>query len=155
METTLDTVTDEVQLVCFRLNQEEYAFNIMQVQEIIRLRDVTSVPNTKEYVEGIINLRGAIVPIVDMRRRFGLNQEDRTEQNRIVISHINGMIIGFIVDAVSEVLRISRRSVEPPPEAISGVQSQFIDGVGKLNEGQRMLIMVNLDSLMSDYARAA
>lgn len=117
---------DEAQLVCFRVDQEEYALDIMRVQEIIRLRDITSVPHTKIYMEGIINLRGTVVPVVDMRTRFGLSKADRTEQNRIVVVNISNKITGLIVDSVSEVIRMPRSQIEIAPTTVSDQTDNYI-----------------------------
>jgi len=154
-ETKKAKIADEIQVVCFRVNNEEYGFDIMRVQEIIRLREVTGLPQTKKFVEGIINLRGNVIPVVDMRKRFDMATSERNEQNRVVIVNVEGRITGLLVDAVTEVLRINKDQVEAPPAAVSGVDGRFFDGIGKLNGGKRMIVLIKLESLLSDVNIAA
>ncbi|MBF0315459.1 MAG: chemotaxis protein CheW [Oligoflexia bacterium] len=150
------TTNDEMQLVCFKIDHEEYAINIMKVQEIIRVNEITSVPKTKEYMKGIINLRGTVVPVVDMRTRFGLNALDDKEQCRIVVVSIDGKITGLIVDSVTEVLRVPKNQIEAPPASVANVDGKFIDGVGKFNEGKRIIVLINADCILAaDEAKAA
>jgi purine-binding chemotaxis protein CheW len=144
--------SDEIQLVCFKVNKEEYAVDIMKVQEIIRLREITSVPHAKNYMQGIINLRGTVVPVVDMRTRFGLGKMQAAESNRIVVVNIDGRVTGLIVDSVSEVLRVSRDLIEKPPTAVSGVEGKFIEGVGKLAQGKRIIVLVRVEALLVEAA---
>ncbi|MBF0208763.1 MAG: chemotaxis protein CheW [Oligoflexia bacterium] len=150
MEKVKDNRSDEMQLVCFKVDREEYAINIMKVQEIIRLNEITSVPKTKDYIKGIINLRGTVVPVVDVRTRFELNSLEDKEQCRIVVVNIEGKITGLIVDSVSEVLRVSKSQIETPPASVSNVDGEFIDGVGKLSNGKRIIILINADRILAD-----
>ncbi len=146
---------EEIQLVCFKVNNEEYGFDIMSVQEIIRLREVTGLPQTKNYIEGIINLRGNVVPVVDMRKRFDMEEGERSTQNRVIVVNIEGRTTGMIVDSVTEVLRIAKDQVEDPPRAVAGVDGRFFEGIGKLNSGKRMIILIKLESLLSEVTLAA
>ena len=142
---------DETQLVCFKVAQEEYGIHIMRVQEIIRIEEITSVPKAPAFVEGIVNLRGNVLPVIDMRTRFGLARDERTEQNRIVVVNIQGKTTGIIVDSVSEVLRMVRTHIEPPPTVLSGeTDRRFIEGLGKLNNGKRIIMLLNVDAILSD-----
>lgn len=142
---------DETQLVCFKVAQEEYGIHIMRVQEIIRIEEITSVPKAPTFVEGIVNLRGNVLPVIDMRTRFGLGRDERTEQNRIVVVNIQGKTTGVIVDSVSEVLRMVRTHIEPPPTVLSGeTDRRFIEGLGKLDNGKRIIILLNVDAILSD-----
>ena len=150
MEKTMDKSGEEMQLVCFRIDHEEYAVSIMKVQEIIRINEITAVPKTKDYMKGIINLRGTVVPIVDMRTRFGLTTPQNKEQCRIVVVNISGKTTGLIVDSVSEVLRVAKSQIEPPPASVANMDGKFIEGVGKLNEGKRIIVLINVDYLLSD-----
>ena len=143
-------IDDELKSVCFRIGHEEYALDIMRVQEIIRLREITRVPQSPDYVEGIINLRGVLVPVVDMRSRFGLERKERAEENRIVITTIRGKITGLIVDSVSEVIRLPRSDIEAAPSTAGGVEDRFIEGIGKLNGGKRVLILIRLEALLDE-----
>ena len=155
MEKEVDKSSEEMQLVCFKVDHEEYAVNIMKVQEIIRINEITAVPKTKEYMKGIINLRGTVVPVVDMRTRFGLKTPESQEQSRIVVVNISGKTTGLIVDSVTEVLRVSKSQIEPPPTSVANLDGKFIDGVGKFNEGKRIIVLINVDCLLSDEALKA
>ncbi len=141
---------EEVQLVCFYIGDEEYGINIMKVQEIIRVDQITSVPRAPEFIQGIVNLRGNILPVIDMRTRFGLSRTEITEQNRIVVVDICGKTTGLIVDSVSEVLRTTRSNIEAPPAAITNASSRFIQGVGKLNQGKRIILLIDADLILSN-----
>lgn len=138
-----------LQLVTFSIGEEEFGVNILKVQEIIRTMEITKVPRAPEFVEGVINLRGKVIPIIDLRRRFGLAPKAHDKNTRIIVIEINNIIVGFVVDAVSEVLRIPASTVEPPPPVVvAGVDSDYISGVGKLQD--RLLIMLDLDKLLSN-----
>jgi purine-binding chemotaxis protein CheW len=136
-----------LQLVTFNIGDEEFGVDILKVQEIIRTMEITKVPNSPVFVEGLINLRGRVIPIIDLRRRFNLAQRDHDNYTRIVVIEIHGMVIGFVVDSVSEVLRIPSNTVEPAPLIVSGIDSEYIKGVGKLEN--RLLILLELEKLLS------
>ena len=119
--TTNEATSTEQQLVSFDLATESYGVDIGAVREIIRLQEITNVPRTPEFVEGVINLRGKVIPVVDLRKRFGLPVGDQSAENRIVVVDIGGQDIGVIVDAVNEVLRIFTDSVEPPSSVITTI----------------------------------
>lgn len=148
MEETQKRQDDELlQLVTFSIGEEEFGVDILKVQEIIRTMEITKVPRAPEFVEGVINLRGKVIPIIDLRRRFGLSSKDHDKHTRIIVIEINNMIVGFVVDSVSEVLRIPAGTVEPPPPVVAGMESEYISGVGKLQD--RLLILLDLDRLLS------
>ena len=136
-----------MQLVTFSIDDEEFGVDILKVQEIIRTMEITKVPRAPEFVEGVINLRGKVIPIIDLRRRFGLVSRDHDKHTRIIVIDISNMIVGFVVDSVSEVLRIPSSTVEPPPPVVAGLESEYISGVGKLED--RLLILLDLDRLLS------
>jgi len=139
---------DLLQMVTFKIGEEEFGVDILRVQEIIRIMEITRVPKAPHFVEGVINLRGRVIPIIDLRRRFGLTAREHDKDTRIIVIEINNMIVGFVVDAVHEVLRIPADTVEPPPPAVmGGVDSEYIKGVGKLDD--RLLILLDLDRLLS------
>src|SRR5512141_2159412 len=104
-----------LQLVTFNISQEEYGVDILKVQEIIRTMEITKVPRAPDFVEGVINLRGKVIPIIDLRKRFDMDSRDHDSQTRIIVIELNNMIVGFVVDSVSEVLRIPASTVEAPP----------------------------------------
>ena len=138
---------DLLQLVTFSIGSEEFGVDILKVIEIIRTMEITKVPKAPAFVEGVINLRGLVIPIIDLRRRFGLAEKAGDSDTRIIVIEINGMSVGFVVDSVSEVLRIPANTVEPAPPVVAGVDSDYISGVGKLED--RLLILLNLDKLLS------
>lgn len=139
---------DEVlQIITFKVGKEEFSISILEVQEIIRITEVTSVPNSPPFVEGVINLRGKVIPVIDSRKRFGLPETEKTEASRIIVVESDGKIVGLIVDSVTEVLQLSRSTVEPPPDIAGGVDSDYIDGVGKYDD--RLVILLNLSKLLN------
>lgn len=138
--------TQVLQLVTFTLGGEEYAVDILKVQEINRMKEITKVPNAPYYVEGVINLRGKVIPVVSLRKFFGLPEEEDRAKQKIMIMDIQGTTIGLIVDTVSEVLRISSEIVEPPPSMTYSVSSEFISGIAKLED--RLIILLDMDKLI-------
>lgn len=143
---------EELQLVSFRVAEEEFGLEILRVQEIIRIQQLTRVPASPDFIEGVINLRGRVIPVISLRRRFGLPQQPADKQTRIVVVEVNGSVLGFMVDAVSEVLRLPASTVEPPPR-LGRVEREYVRGVGKLDN--RLLILLDIDRLMSDTEGAA
>ena len=137
-----------IQLVSFNLDQEEYGVEVLKVREIIRMNTITHMPNTPHYVEGIINLRGKVIPIISMRKKFGLNLTDNNSHTRIMIMDIGGELMGFIVDAVSEVIRISGSEIQPSPSvAAGGLDQDCIAGV--INMSERLLVLLDLDRMFT------
>ncbi len=148
----VDTIQqDEQQLVVFDLATEAYGVDIGVVREIIRLQDITKVPRTPEFVEGVINLRGKVIPVVDLRKRFALPIADESKDNRIVVVDIGTQDIGVVVDAVNEVLRIGTELVEPPSSVITNADSEYLLGIVKLDD--RMIILLDLQQALSDTER--
>ena len=137
---------DLLQLVTFEIGEEEFGIDILKVQEIIRTMAITKVPNSPPHVEGVINLRGKVIPVIDLRSRFMMDYRQHDNQTRIIVVDLHRMVIGFVVDGVSEVLRIQSSTVEPPPPVVSGIESEYIKGVGKLDN--RLLILLDLDKLI-------
>ncbi len=143
-----DTFTDELlQLVSFTIGSEEYGVDILKVQEINRMVEITQVPQTQEYVEGVINLRGRVIPIVDLRKRFNLEVKEHDKNTRIIVVDINGNVMGMVVDSVSEVLRIPANTIVAAPEIAAGTNSDYIKGVAKLDD--RMLIILDLSKVIN------
>ena len=139
-------MSEILQLVTFRLEQEEYAVDILKVQEINRMKEITRVPNTPAYVEGVINLRGKVIPVINLRSKFSLTGKDNDTQSRIMIMDIQGITIGLVVDSVSEVLRIPASIVEATPPMASDINTEFITGIAKLED--RLIILLDVDRLM-------
>lgn len=135
-----------LQLVSFVIGNEEYAVDILYVQEINRMLQVTQVPNSPDFIEGVINLRGRIIPVIDLRTKMGIPKKEYDKNTRIIVVEISGRTVGFIVDAVREVIRIPKNITEAPPEIVSGNNSEFISAVGKLED--RLLILIDLNKLL-------
>jgi purine-binding chemotaxis protein CheW len=135
-----------MQLVSFRLAQEEYGIEITKVQEIILIGEITRVPQTPAYIKGLINLRSTVIPIVDLRLRFGLPQQEATDATRIMVINVAGKTVGIIVDAVSEVLRVSQEQIAPPPPTVAGLGREYLTGLVKLDD--RLLIMLEIDRIL-------
>jgi purine-binding chemotaxis protein CheW len=138
---------DILQLATFRLGEEEYAVEISTVQEINRMTEITKVPNSPPYIEGVLNLRGKIIPAVNLRKKFGLSEKDFDRHTRIMVVDIMETMVGLIVDAVSEVIRILAETLEPAPAMTTGVNSKYIKGIGKIND--RLIILLDLDKLFT------
>lgn len=139
---------EERQLVVFDLANESYGVDIRAVQGIIRMQTITRMPKTPDFVEGVINLRGKVIPVVDMRKRFDLIVKEETGDSRIVVVDIGGQEVGMIVDAVTEVLRISADSIEPPSSVITGADSAYLMGIAKVEE--RLIILLDLEMVLSN-----
>ncbi len=144
---------EEQQLVVFDLSTESYGVDIGEVREIIRLQEITKVPRTPEFVEGVINLRGGVIPVIDLRKRFNLPVTDETADNRIVVVDIGGQNIGVIVDAVTEVLRINTESIEPPSSVITTDESEYLLGIAKLDD--RLIILLELKQVLTEAEQSA
>jgi purine-binding chemotaxis protein CheW len=152
IDTDSRTHGELIQLVSFMLADEEYGVEVLKVREIIRMPAITKMPNTPTYVEGIINLRGKVIPIISMRRRFGLTESEYDNRTRIMVMDVAGGLNGFIVDGVSEVIRIQSGDIQPPPGMVSGnIGQDFITGV--FNHQERLLIIMDVDRMFSEDER--
>jgi purine-binding chemotaxis protein CheW len=140
-------MSDTIQVVSFKLGSEEYGVDIAQVQEINRMVAVTHVPRAPQFMEGVINLRGQLIPIIDLRARFGMPRAEHTKNTRIVVTEIGTKRVGMVVDSVSEVLRLPVEDIEPAPEMITGVDTEYIRGVGKIED--RLIILLDLARIIS------
>jgi len=135
-----------LQLVSFKIANEEFGIDILNVQEINKMTQVTKVPNSPEFVEGVINLRGRVIPVVNLRVKMDLPNREYDKDTRIIVVDLSGKTVGFLVDSVSEVLRIPRNIMEPPPSIVAGINSNYITAVGKLED--RLLILLDLDKIL-------
>lgn len=136
-----------LQLVTFGLDSEEYGVDILKVQEINIMKEITKVPHAAPWVEGVINLRGKVVPVIDLRKKCGLRSKENDAQSRIMMMDVNGVTMGFIVDVVSEVLRIPSAMVDPTPPMFSDAGMEYIKGIAKLEE--RLIMLLDVDCLIS------
>ncbi len=141
-----------MQVVSFRLGDEQYGIEILRVQEIIRVPELTRVPNSPSVVEGVINLRGKVIPIVGLRKRFGLATRAKDKETRIIVIDSGGEAMGFEVDSVSEVLRIPIEAIEPPPR-LSRCDNEFVSGVAKLHD--RLLLLLDVNRLTTAETSSA
>lgn len=141
----------ERQLVVFDLADENYGVNIGTVREIIRMQSVTHLPEAPDYVEGVINLRGRVIPVVDLRRRFSLAASEHSPDSRIVVVDIAGEDIGVIVDSVTEVLRVAESAIEPASALVTTDDSYYMEGIAKI--GERLLILLDLDRVLAAGSR--
>ncbi|HUI29740.1 MAG TPA: chemotaxis protein CheW [Candidatus Acidoferrales bacterium] len=135
------------QLVSFVVQNEEFGVDILRVQEIIRTVEITRVPKSPVFVEGVINLRGKIVPVIDLRTRFGIEKKTHDNETRIIVVELPDKVVGFLVDMVKEVIRVEKSVIEPPPELTTNINANYITGVAKLQD--RLLILLDLDKVLS------
>ncbi len=140
----------ETQVVTFQLAKEEYAIDILQVQEIVMMTKITRMPKAPHFIEGIVNLRGQMIPIIDMRKRFSLGEGVHDADTRIIIVDI-GEIVGMVVDGVRDVIRLADSAISPPPPIIKGISAEYLKGIGQFND--RLLIMLELEKVLSAEER--
>ncbi len=141
-----------IQLVSFGLAEEEYGIEITKIREIILMGEITQVPQTPHYVKGLINLRSTVIPVIDLRTRFGLPEEELTNDSRIMVLHVGTKTIGIIVDAVSEVLRVTGDQIAPPPSTVAGLGQEYLTGLVRLEE--RLLILLDVDNIFTEQDAA-
>jgi len=139
----------EVQVACFRLGEDLYAIDIMRIKEIIRPIKLTSLPKFPGFVEGIINLRGSVIPVIDLRKRFDLPDREVTLYTRLLIVSLVGQILGLVVDEVTEVVTVALKDIKPPPHLGEGVDSEYLLGVCLVK--QDMIMLLNIDTLLSSH----
>ncbi len=153
VESGVSETTGTIQLVSFHLAEETYGVEITKVREIILMGEITRVPQTAEYVKGLINLRSTVIPVIDLRIRFGLPEGNLTDESRIMVLHVAGKMIGIVVDAVSEVLRVSHEQIAPPPPTVAGLGREYLTGLVKLED--QLLILLDIDKIFGqDEAEA-
>ena len=152
-KTASTNASTELQLVTFEVGNEEFAIDILTVREINRLMELTRVPQSPPDVEGVINLRGRIIPVIDLRRRFGLGEAKRDDKTCIVVVEVNKRVLGFLVDCVHEVLRISSDIVDQAPPMACGLRSDYVAGVAKLSD--RLIILLDIEKLLGNDSTQA
>lgn len=141
------TANKEYKVVVFRLGEEEYGVDILQVKTIERMMKITRVPKAPSFVEGVVNLRGEIIPIIDLRKRFDLPAREVSENTHIIVVKIEDLVVGMIVDGVTEVMSISQEAIELPPAIIGGINAAYLKGVAKVDN--RLIILLNLDRILN------
>jgi purine-binding chemotaxis protein CheW len=143
-------MSKDLHVVGFRVGRETFGVPISLVHEIVRVPEVTTVPDAPECIEGVINLRGRIISVVDLRKRFGEKDIQAHKKNRILVAEAHGKLVGLVVDAASEVLKIPPSEVEPPPNVFHDAELNYVTGVGKLNG--RLIILVDLAKILQPAA---
>ncbi len=141
-----ENLNEIIQLVSFKLGVEEFGVEILKVQEINRMISITKIPNSPNFVDGVINLRGRVLPVINLRKKLGLKEKENDKDTRIIVVDLAGKTIGFIVDSVSEVLRIPKNITEEPPKLATGINSNYITSVAKLED--RLLILLDLEKVL-------
>lgn len=137
----------ERQLVVFRLHNEEFGVEITDVREIVKPRHITRLPHVDDYIEGVTNLRGEVIPVICLRKRFGIEPQENTQDTRIIMLEVSDNMVGFVVDAVTETVRLPESAIEPPPTSIAGLRADYLAGVGQLDD--RLLILLEVDKILT------
>lgn len=139
---------EELKVIVFALSNEEYGIEVDKVRTIERLMPITRVPKTASFIKGVINLRGVVVPVIDLRGRFNLELSEPTENSRIIVVAVADLEVGFIVDAANDVIDIDTDHIDSPPEIVGGIKAKYLRGIAKIGEG-RLLIMLNLSEVLN------
>lgn len=141
----------EKQLVIFEIGNEHFGIDIAAVEGIVKMQEITRVPQAADYVEGITNLRGSVLPVIDLEKRFGIPPHERTRETRIVVVNMDGLKIGMIVAAVSEVLTIDDAVIEPAPAIVTTINSRFITGIARIDT--RLVILLELNLVLTEVEK--
>lgn len=144
---SVQTKRENLQVVVFRLSDEEFAIDIQQLREVLKYVNITRLPQTADFIEGVINLRGDVIPVIDLRKRFGICGGSVDTRTRIIIVEITDQLLGLVVDQVSEVLHFSGDQIQDPPKGMLGSKSEFIRGIGK--KDNRLIIILSPDMVIS------
>ena len=152
-ERTRSDRTGSMQLVSFKLSDETYGIEITKIREIILVGQITRVPETPHYIKGLINLRSSVIPVIDLRSRFSLAENELTQDSRIMVLNVGRRTIGIIVDSVNEVLRVSQDQISPAPPTVASLGNQYMTGLVRLEE--QLLILLDVDRLFGEEATVA
>jgi purine-binding chemotaxis protein CheW len=136
-----------IQIVCFKIGKEEYGIDILQVQEILKLPKVTKLPKSIDYIMGVIDLRGKVIPIIDLSKKFRIASGDVTSGYRAIVVDIGGKRLGLGIDSVSHVLKIDSKDIEPPPPVVKGISGKYIVGIAKMENG--FVVVLDISKLFS------
>lgn len=139
---------EELKVIVFALAGEQYGIEVDKVRTIERMMPITRVPKTPAFIKGVINLRGVVIPVIDLRGRFGLQETEATDNSRIIIVQVNDIEVGFIVDAANDVIDIDSDRIDSPPEVVGGIKAKYLRGVARLDDN-RLLIMLNLVEVLN------
>jgi len=146
----LSEATGSMQLVSFHLADETYGIEITKIREIILMGEITRIPQTPHYVKGLINLRSTVIPVIDLRARFGLAENELTDESRIMVLNVGTRTIGIIVDAVSEVLRVTNDQIAPAPPTVASLGNEYLNGLVKLDD--QLLILLDIEKILGEEA---
>ncbi len=148
----VQAIAKEGKYLTFALGHEEYGLEILGVREIIGLMDITGVPQMPEYVKGVINLRGKVIPVIDLRLKFGMARQDYTKETCIIVINVSNTLMGIVVDRVCEVLDISKENIEPAPSFGTKLRTEFITGMGKV--GDKVKILLDIEKVLIEAVAA-
>jgi len=140
-------MAEEKKIIVFALGHEEYGVEVEKVKTIERMQQMTRVPKTPPFIKGVINLRGVVIPIIDLRARFGLPEKEATENSRMIIVATGNIEVGMIVDSANDVIDLDDSLVESPPEIVGGIRAKYLDGIAKI--GERLLVLLNLEQVLN------
>jgi len=152
-QSALAATADSMQLVSFKMGEETYGIEITKIREIILMGQITQVPETPHYIKGLINLRSMVIPVIDLRARFGLAEGELTDESRIMVLNVGNRTIGIVVDAVSEVLRVAGDQISPAPHTVASLGNEYMTGLVRLEE--QLLILLDVDKLFGEEETAA
>jgi purine-binding chemotaxis protein CheW len=147
------TAAGSMQLVSFKLSDETYGIEITKIREIILVGEITRVPETPHYIKGLINLRSLVIPVIDLRARFSLPENELTQDSRIMVLNVDRRTIGIVVDSVNEVLRVSQDQISPAPPTVASLGNEYMTGLVRLDE--QLLILLDVDRLFGEEGKAA
>ena len=143
----LTTENYQDQIISFKVGDEEYGLEILSVKEVIRIREITKLPKAPDFVRGVINLRGDVIPIIDLRAKFGLPVRQYSDMTRVIVVEVDDKLMGMVVDGVSHVIRIRDDQIVPPPTLVGGISADYIRGVGKLEE--QLIVLLNIGKILT------
>jgi purine-binding chemotaxis protein CheW len=139
---------EELKVIVFALGEEQYGIEVDKVRTIERMQPITRVPKAPGFIKGVINLRGVVIPVLDLRGRFGLEETVATDNSRIIIVAANELEVGFIVDSANDVIDIDSDTIDSPPEVVGGIKAKYLHGIAKIGEKQ-LLVMLNLSEVLN------
>ncbi|TDL83312.1 chemotaxis protein CheW [Peribacillus frigoritolerans] len=142
-----DTIKKQMKMIVFQLNHEEYGISVDKVRSIEKIQTFTRVPGTEPFVKGVINLRGIVTPIIDLRTRFNLEQKPFTDSTRIIVASLDQFEVGLIVDAANDVIDLALDEVESAPEVVGAVEADYVEGIAKI--GRRLMIILDLNKVLA------
>ena len=138
-----DKTISSIQIVCFKIEEEEYGIEILKVQEILKLPSLTTLPKTSDFIKGVFDLRGKVIPVIDLSKRFGIDCSSDVENKRAIVVNIKGKAIGLAIDSVSHVIKVNTDDIEPPPPVVKGISGRYIIGIAKVQNDFIVILDIN------------